>query len=624
QDYHATHNGAPRKDDSQDVELLGAEQNDTHTILNFRRRWRTCDHDHDLPLGDDTVRVIWATHFRDPKPSDQFLPWHGKDGRGTHSLYLRSGPTSTSTRIITGAKTKPVRHWDVKMSNLLIPDDMDTLYWCKIFKLPALGKKHHLIGHTPIIDPSQKNTVHHMLLYECVSPRAQDVFPRYVAHEGAACYSPSMPVHWESCLTPVIAWAVGSEGEFLPEHVGIPLSESDHDTFFMLEVHYDNPTFKMARDNSGIRIHFTEELRPFDGGVLSTGIPVTQLHLIPPYQPGYTSAGFCSQQCTNKMFPEDGIKVVSVVLHSHLAGRKMRLRHIRAGNELAPIVEDNHYDFKYQQARVLKKEKTVYPGDELITECVYETSNRSEPTFGGFSTKEEMCLAFILHYPRMNLAVCNSMTPVKAFFATLGVREFYNMDMSLVEHIFLQMGSRDQIEALWNPRRTTASPSASGSLFPDHPPGGGHIDDEANQKAISILQNMKEYSLEPAEGAGITQSLFTDLQIRLPLEFQNKSFAAHLIDLPWAESLLTQRIEESFRHGPHMTFCRLKDDQLALPAVVQPFPNITTPLEPTDPLRGLNCPARKGATLEHLSFSGASSSLFRPALLLLSAVLLRC
>lgn len=40
-----------------------------------------------------------------------------------------------------------------------------------------------------------------------------------------------------------------------------------------------------------------------------------------------------------QVFPKDGINVVSVVLHSHLAGRKMKLRHIRGAKELRPIVQ---------------------------------------------------------------------------------------------------------------------------------------------------------------------------------------------------------------------------------------------------------------------------------------------
>lgn len=44
------------------------------------------------------------------------------------------------------------------------------------------------------------------------------------------------------------------------------------------------------------------------------------------------------------MFPRDGINVVSVLLHSHLAGRKLKLRHIRGDKELLPLAQVNKLD----------------------------------------------------------------------------------------------------------------------------------------------------------------------------------------------------------------------------------------------------------------------------------------
>lgn len=49
--------------------------------------------------------------------------------------------------------------------------------------------------------------------------------------------------------------AVGSEGELLPDHVGIPLGEhSGGADYFMLETHYDNPAMHSdISDHSGLR-----------------------------------------------------------------------------------------------------------------------------------------------------------------------------------------------------------------------------------------------------------------------------------------------------------------------------------------------------------------------------------
>jgi len=136
------------------------------------------------------------------------------------------------------------------------------------------------------------------------------------------------------------------------------------------------------------------------------------------------------------MFPENGINIVSVVLHSHLAGRRLSLKHIRQGKELPRIVQDNRFDFDYQQSYTLEKEVKVLPSDDLITECIYSTQNRKKPTLGGLTIDQEMCLAFVMYYPRTSLAACFSVTPVKEFFLTLGVTSIRGMTMDEVEEKF--------------------------------------------------------------------------------------------------------------------------------------------------------------------------------------------
>jgi hypothetical protein len=103
-------------------------------------------------------------------------------------------------------------------------------------------------------------------------------------------------------------------------------------------------------------------------------------------------------------------------------------------------LQDAQYDYKNQQSRILLEERNVLPGDSLVTECVYDTRGRPRPTLGGYSSKQEMCLAFVLHYPRIPLAGCYSMAPVKEFFETFGVKEFYKSDMKQVENMFLASG----------------------------------------------------------------------------------------------------------------------------------------------------------------------------------------
>lgn len=104
------------------------------------------------------------------------------------------------------------------------------------------------------------------------------------------------------------------------------------------------------------------------------------------------------------------------------------------------IVEDDNYDHNYQQVRQLENETTVLIGDYLITDCAFETLGRKRPTLGGYSTKQEMCLSFIFYYPKTDLTGCYSMIPVKEFFETFGVYQFYSMNMTDVENLFLYNG----------------------------------------------------------------------------------------------------------------------------------------------------------------------------------------
>ncbi len=301
-----------------------------------------------------------------------------------------------------------------------------------------------------MIDPGHESYLHHMVLYECHAPSSSSSnswFDSHVGAPGAACYSPNMPPEWNFCLaTNTWAWAVGSGGQRLPEHVGIPLGE-DHGgaTYFMLETHYDNPSqHSGVKDSSGIRIYYTDEVREYDASMLLLGSEVNFLHVIPPGQQDFSTLGRCSSSCTEAALPQEGIRLFSAVLHSHLAGRAISLRHIRNNKELPVIFEDGNYDFNFQASRRPEGgvERIVLPGDELLLECGYDTSDRSNLTFGGLSTREEMCLAFVLYYPRSELADCRSLPTPESVLAAFGVKavqadafqRYVDITLSTLEH----------------------------------------------------------------------------------------------------------------------------------------------------------------------------------------------
>lgn len=98
------------------------------------------------------------------------------------------------------------------------------------------------------------SVVHHMTLFECSSAAtyptgAADtlIWDVWVKSNGAVCNSNLLtPRDWDSCITPIASWAIGSTGQFLPEHVGIPLGGKSGAKYYMLEIHYDNPNAKQS------------------------------------------------------------------------------------------------------------------------------------------------------------------------------------------------------------------------------------------------------------------------------------------------------------------------------------------------------------------------------------------
>jgi hypothetical protein len=69
-----------------------------------------------------------------------------------------------------------------------------------------------------------------------------------------------------------------------------------------------------------------------------------------------------------------------------------------------------HWDFNFQQLIVPDPEDNIImPGDQLITTCAYDSSDRTTATSWGEDSASEMCYNFVAYYPAMpNVDVCVS------------------------------------------------------------------------------------------------------------------------------------------------------------------------------------------------------------------------
>ncbi|XP_073254240.1 DBH-like monooxygenase protein 1 homolog [Porites lutea] len=403
-DRHADGRVMPNIDSQQDYELISLKEDNGKTTMKFKRKLDTCDlQDNKIETG--TTKVIYAYHPEDPASENSILK-HSPGNRGQRSVYL-----------LNNAKNEPAlpsdtETFDIRHNKTALPSD-ETSYMCGAFEIPKLNETHHIVKIEPVIQAGHEGVVHHILVYEC-----SDDFPKHLLNYTGLCYASNMPPQIRECAglsTMIIAgWGIGGQAFNYPEHVGFAIGKADSPKVVVLEIHYDNPqNLEGMIDSSGLRFHYTKQLRKYEAGVLLVGAEVNWAMSIPPKQTDWKINGFCSPDCTQKglkksKLPEGGINVFSALLHTHLAGRKALLRHIRGGVELPEIVRDDNYDFNFQEYQVLNKEIFVAPGDALINVCGYDTNDRSSATIGGLSTLDEMCITFVMYYPKVNLTKCTS------------------------------------------------------------------------------------------------------------------------------------------------------------------------------------------------------------------------
>eukprot|EP01104_Vermistella_antarctica_P018435 TRINITY_DN6824_c0_g1_i1.p1 TRINITY_DN6824_c0_g1~~TRINITY_DN6824_c0_g1_i1.p1 ORF type:complete len:1026 (+),score=195.67 TRINITY_DN6824_c0_g1_i1:129-3206(+) len=262
---------------------------------------------------------------------------------------------------------------------------LGTAYLCKGFEFDP-DRTMHIVEIEAIVD--QVDVVHHMILY-AIPYQAEGVSP---------CLS--MP----NSAYPLYAWAVGGEKLTIPREAGILVGKGTDVRYAVLQIHYDNGAEDPnIIDSSGVTMKMTTTLRPLDAGVLFVGSDLKSI-VLPPGQAEIELSGNCGPRWTNSMpFP---ISVFGSGVHAHRLGRHVWTEQWRDGELVDLIGLDMAYDFNDQ--KVIPVTKTIRPGDDLVTHCVYDTTSAKSVTLGGEATNNEMCLNYFFYYPKLDAPFCLS------------------------------------------------------------------------------------------------------------------------------------------------------------------------------------------------------------------------
>ncbi|KAM3860959.1 DBH-like monooxygenase protein 2 homolog [Diretmus argenteus] len=394
-DRHATGNTLPVVDKQQNYTLLSLTEAEGQTIMTFQRFIQSCDED-DFHITARPIKLIYAYGTTDE------INYHDKR-RGTKEVNL--------LKYMPRATLPGDTYFNVTMDNISIPA-IKTYYHCKVMKFPPLNGKHHIYRIEPVIE--HQDIVHHMLLYKC-PPFVTEFYDK-------PCYSGDIG---DSCFRVVAAWAVGGGVFELPDNAGIPISGENSDILYRLEIHYNNPTNEtVRRDSSGLRVYYTAQLRQHDVGVLNTGLMLSPdlLYIIPPKATQFLTYGTCNTSLISKLQddPVPDLQVFAVLLHTHMAGRKVRAGLFRHGKQIDFLGLEENYNFEMQQITNMGKIKIIKPGDEIVVECTYSTAKRTEFTMMGLATTDEMCLVYLIYYPAINIDACWSHPNMTYLTATSG------------------------------------------------------------------------------------------------------------------------------------------------------------------------------------------------------------
>ncbi|XP_058469419.1 DBH-like monooxygenase protein 2 homolog isoform X1 [Solea solea] len=381
-DRHGIGKFKPVIDKLQSYTLLSLTEVDGQTSMWFRRSIRTCD-DEDFDITDDPIKLIYAYGNTDN------IEYHN-NRRGTKEVNLLnymprtvlSNPSYLSATVV----------------NITVPP-VHTYYHCKVMKFSNINTKRHIYRIEPVIE--HHDIVHHMLLYSCPSTvRVTYDKQCFQGDAGDACYGV------------VAAWAVGGGAIELPENAGIPVGGDGRDIYYRLEIHYNNPHLHAGRtDSSGLKLYHTAQLRQHDVGILTTGVlPFSSMvYSIPPKASQFLTYGVCNTSLiTQSNDPVPDLQMFAVLLHTHLAGRKVRVAQYRDGKQIDFLAVDENYNFEMQTIVSLGEIKTIKQDDEIAVECTYNTVDRTNVTKMGIATTDEMCLAFLFYYPAIEITSCIS------------------------------------------------------------------------------------------------------------------------------------------------------------------------------------------------------------------------
>jgi len=383
-DMHSVAFSEPKLDEQQDWELVEGSVSSSTLSCVIRRQLDTGEMRGDRPILDNGVitKMIFA-HGAAGAIATGSLSFHSTKAWPVNINFFSA---VTGNAAISALADYSGEYIDVTNSNFEIPALGDTgdgtTYHNVCYTLPAQFNAS-LLAFEAIISTATQANIHHFTLS---------------GFTDTTC-SGSSSMLW--------VWTPGQEPYIMPDNVGFKSGNATGEAHafrsFNLNTHYDNPSLEEGKiDSSGVRIHHTApgSFRSIEAGIIQFGDgpvalqdPTHPDHSIPV---GYSRSDF---SCNTSDWPHE-ITVVGHFLHMHELGVKMTTNVSRSGSLLRSNSVE-FYQFSMQSEIRTPSGYTVLPGDHINTRCYYYNDG-SQTRVWGLSSANEMCIDFVMYYPRMS------------------------------------------------------------------------------------------------------------------------------------------------------------------------------------------------------------------------------
>jgi len=389
----------PITDNCQDWELIKGEEINGKTILEVSRKIDTGDsQDRPIPLGKN-ARVIMAYgdngednfNYHQTRRKATVMNFDGKFNP-SKLLVLKNDPDINVYDFRNNWRISAIQNTIKNQTNEMTPPDSAvqpddvTVYTYKYLDLRPVMQSTgalYLYGIEHLISEHSAEYVHHFIL----DGFFMDEFNEDVNE------------------VKLYAWAPGTQPQVTAPHCAFMASLNDSRGFnyLKMETHYDNPEKKEGYlDNSGIRMYYKTSSGvtqvPVQCGMLAFGQGGSGADKILPK--GISDYDYDCPSSRTMYWDQPEITVLSNFLHMHTIGRQIWTELYRDGTYLKELDRIDFWDFNFQSFTQFESgEMTLKRGDRIKLQCIFDSFN--EATKFGPASKDEMCIDYVLYYPRL-------------------------------------------------------------------------------------------------------------------------------------------------------------------------------------------------------------------------------